>query len=310
MSVSRRTDIPAFFAKWFINRIREGYVLVRNPMNYHQLSRIDLSPKTLDCIVFWTKNARPIFPYLSEIGELYPFYFQYTLNAYGRDIEQNLPPLTDRMDALQTLSNMIGKDKVLWRYDPIFLSPDYDLEWHIDNFGKLAKALSPYVGSCIFSFFDAYPKVMKNVRACNIRVCNEEEMDYLAKELAIIGRQNNLKLQTCAERVNLEAYGIEHGKCINPELISKIIGCNIDAAKDKNQRSECGCVESIDIGQYNTCRHNCQYCYANFNLNSVKTFNRQHKSESPLLIGEPSEMDKITTRKIKSLKVTYQSSLF
>lgn len=310
LSVSRRTDIPAFFAKWFINRIREGYVFVRNPMNYHQISNIVLSAEKLDCIVFWTKNARPIFPYLCEIQKSYPFYFQYTLNAYGQDIEPNLPSIQDKTDALKTLSNNIGKDKVIWRYDPIFLSSKYDIEWHLNNFEKLAETLSGYVESCVFSFFDAYPKVLKNIKGYGVRTCNNEEANFLANKLATIGRKNNLKLKTCAESIDLENYGIEHGKCIDPELISKIIGCSINAIKDKNQRTECGCIESIDIGQYNTCQHNCRYCYANFNLKSVQTFNLQHSFESPLLTGTPSEQDKITLRKIKTLKTAYQTSLF
>lgn len=310
LSVSRRTDIPAFFAKWFINRVRAGYVLVRNPMNYHQVSKINLSPKTLDCIVFWTKNPRPILPYLDEISASYPFYFQYTLNPYGRDVEQNLPPLNERIEILQTLSKKIGREKVIWRYDPILLSPDYDIDFHIKNFEKLTQIFAPYVESCVFSFFDEYPKVMKNIKACNARACTDDEMNYLAKELSTVGRRNNLTLKTCAEIIDLKSYGIEHGKCIDPELVSRIIGCNIDAAKDKNQRNECGCVESIDIGQYNTCRHGCKYCYANFNAQSVETFNRQHNDESPLLIGELSEIDKVTERKIKSLKTSRQLSLF
>ena len=310
LSASRRTDIPAFFAEWFIKRIREGYVFVRNPMNYHQISKIILSAETLDCIVFWTKNARPIFPYLEEIKKLYPFYFQYTLNPYERDIEQNLPSLQEKINTLKILSDKIGKDKVIWRYDPIFLSPKYNIEWHINNFGKLAETLSAYIESCVFSFFDAYPKVLKNIKECDVRTCDNEEIKHLANNLASIGRQNNLRLKTCAELIDLNAYGIEHGKCIDPDLISKIIGCNINAIKDKNQRNECGCIESIDVGQYNTCQHNCKYCYANFNLQSVKTFNRQHVPESPLLIGEINELDKVTQRKIKSLKITYQTSLF
>jgi len=310
LSVSRRTDIPAFFAKWFINRIRAGHVLVRNPMNYHQVSKINLSPKTLDCIVFWTKNPRSIFPYIDEISASYPFYFQYTLNSYGREIEKNLPPIDERIETLQTLSKKIGREKVIWRYDPILLSSDYDVGFHIKNFKKLAQILAPYVESCVFSFFDAYPKVMKNIKACNVRACNDDEMNYLAKELANVGRQNNLTLKTCAEIIDLQDYGIEHGKCIDPELISRIIGYKIDAAKDKNQRNECGCVESIDIGQYNTCRHGCKYCYANFNAQSVETFNSQHNDESPLLIGELTDVDKVTERKIKSLKTSRQLSLF
>ena len=143
LSASRRTDIPAFFPKWFIQRIREGFVLVRNPMNYHQISRIELSPNLVDCIVFWTKNAKPIFPYLKEIAEKYPFYFQYTLNAYGRDVEPHLPLLSEKINSLQKLSQEIGKERVIWRYDPILLSPKYDVDWHIETFDRLAKELSP-----------------------------------------------------------------------------------------------------------------------------------------------------------------------
>ena len=154
LSVSRRTDIPAFFSKWFINRIREGYVLVRNPMNYHQISKINLSPKSIDCIVFWTKNAKPMLPYLKEIGEQYPFYFQYTLNAYGKDIEQNLPPLNERLKTIKMLSQTIGKERVIWRYDPILLSPTYNIEWHVEQFKILAQELSNYVETCVFSFLD------------------------------------------------------------------------------------------------------------------------------------------------------------
>ena len=164
-------------------------------MNYHQVSKINLLPKTLDCIVFWTKNPRPILPYLDEIGAKYPFYFQYTLNTYGGDVEKNLPPLNERIETLQTLSKKIGREKVIWRYDPILLSPDYDVDFHIKNFKNLAQILAPYVESCVFSFFDAYPKVMKNIKACNARACNDE-MNYLARELEAVGRQNNFTLKT------------------------------------------------------------------------------------------------------------------
>ena len=261
LSVSRRTDIPAFFSKWFINRIREGYVLVRNPMNYHQISKINLSPKLIDCIVFWTKNAKSMLPYLKEIGEQYPFYFQYTLNAYGKDVEQNLPPLNERLKTIKMLSQTIGKERVIWRYDPILLSPTYNIEWHVEQFKILAQELSNYVETCVFSFLDLYPKINKNIKECDIRACNETEMNQIAGAFADIGKHYNLQLKTCAELIDLEMYGIKHNSCIDPELISRIIGFKIQAVKDKNQRSECGCVESIDIGQYNTCRHNCRYCY-------------------------------------------------
>ena len=248
LSASRRTDIPAFFSSWFVNRMREGYVMVRNPMNYHQVSKVDLSPDFIDCVVFWTKNAKPIIPFMEEIAKTYPFYFQYTLNAYGKDLERNIPELPDKIRTLRTLSETIGKERIVWRYDPIVLSDEYDIDWHLKSFEKLAEALSEHVDRCVFSFLDIYPKIKRNISTCNARVCNGEDMVFLAKGMAEIGRRNDLRLSTCAEMVDLDEYGIMHNKCIDPERISKITGSEMNAGKDKNQRPECGCVESVDIG--------------------------------------------------------------
>ena len=302
LSASRRTDIPAFFSGWFMNRLREGYVLVRNPMNYHQVSKIELSPAVLDCIVFWTKNPRPILPYLAEISESYPFYFQYTLNAYGKDIEQNLPDVGERVRTLQTLADAIGKERVIWRYDPVLLSPTYDIRWHAETFGRLAKELAPFIESAVFSCFDPYPKVENYIRSQKARPCEQTETETLAREFSSVAKANRLTLKTCAEAVDLEKYGVAHNCCIDPKLIEKITGWAIHAKKDANQRPECGCAESIDIGQYNTCRHGCRYCYANFNPKSVETFLRRHDNNSPLLIGRPESADKITIRKMKPLR--------
>ena len=302
LSASRRTDIPAFFSDWFMNRLRDGYLLVRNPMNYHQVSKIELFPAVLDCIVFWTKNPRPLLPYLAEISESYPFYFQYTLNAYGKDIEQNLPDVGERVRTLQTLADAIGKERVIWRYDPVLLSPKYDIRWHVETFGRLAKELAPFIESAVFSYFDSYPKVENNIRGQKARACDQTEMETLSREFSSIAGANGLTLKTCAETIDLEKYGIAHNCCIDPALIEKITGCSIRAKKDANQRPECGCAESVDIGQYNTCRHGCRYCYANFNPKSVETFLRQHDKNSPLLIGQPESADKITVRKMKLLR--------
>ena len=302
LSASRRTDIPAFFSDWFMNRLKEGFVLVRNPMNYHQVSKIELSPSVLDCIVFWTKNPGPILPYLKEIGESYPFYFQYTLNAYGKDVEQNLPDVDARIRTLQTLSDAIGRGRVVWRYDPVLLSPVYDLRWHTETFGRMAKTLAPYIGSAVFSYYDVYPKAAANLRGQRARPCEPAEMEILAREFSSIAEANRLTLKTCAETVDLAKYGIEHNCCIDPVLIEKITGRTIRAKKDANQRPECGCAESVDIGQYNTCRHGCRYCYANFSPKSVETCLRRHDRNSPLLIGRPESADKVTTRKMKPLR--------
>ena len=156
LSVSRRTDIPAFYSDWFINRLREEVVLVRNPMNYHSVSQINLSPNVVDCIVFWSKNPKPMFKYLDEIEDKYKFYFQYTINAYENDMEPYLPSLDERLESFIYLSNKYGKEKVIWRYDPIVITPKYNLEWHINRFDYIASKLKNYINNCVFSFLDIY----------------------------------------------------------------------------------------------------------------------------------------------------------
>ncbi len=302
LSVSRRTDIPAFYTPWLMNRLREGFVLVRNPMNYHQVSRVSLDPKVIDCIVFWTKNPEPLMPFLPDIGKKYPFYFQYTLNAYGRDMEPGLPELQKKLDTFRKLAEMIGPEKVIWRYDPVILTEKYTVEEHIRSFGQLAEALEGATLKCVFSYVDLYPKVLRNMKGMDADTAGDGEMKVLAGAFAEAAGKHGMKLETCAEGVDLEALGISHGHCIDGELITDLTGWTLKAKKDPNQRSECGCLESIDIGQYNTCRHGCKYCYANFNPASVALLSGKHDPDSPFLVGNTEELDKVTERKMKSLK--------
>ena len=302
LSVSRRTDIPALYPEWFMNRIREGYALVRNPMNFHQVSRVPLGRDALDCIIFWTKNALPMLPYLDEISAKYPFYFQYTLNAYGQEVEPHLPDMERKLYTFRRLSEKISEERIIWRYDPIFLTDAYNLSWHIERFAEIAASLKGYTRTCVFSFIDIYDKVKNNVKSLHLRPCGMGEMNALAKAFAAIAFEKGMTLQTCSEEVDLDQYGIRHGSCIDGALIAKLIGYELVAKKDKNQRDVCGCLESVDIGQYNTCRHGCRYCYANFNPQSVATFSKQHDPASPLLIGNLDVADKVTDRKVKSLK--------
>ena len=301
LSVSRRTDIPAFYAEWFINRMREGYVLVRNPMNYHQVSKVSLEPKVIDCIVFWTKNAAPLLPYIDEISSKYDFYFQYTLNAYDHTVEQNTPVLSERLKTFKALSSKIGAEHIIWRYDPVLLAEHIDINWHKTQFDLIARQLDGYTKACIFSYIDLYEKVKSNVSGLGIRTCTTNEMEELASTFSTITSTYNMTLQTCAETIDLSRYGIVHSHCVDGNLIEKITGRKLNAKKDQNQREACGCLESIDIGQYNTCRHGCKYCYANFSPQSVITLSSKHDLKSPFLIGNQEPEDKITERKMKSL---------
>lgn len=308
LSASRRTDIPAFFSKWFLRRIEEGYVCVRNPMNAHQVSRIDISPNVVDGIVFWTKNPAPLFPDLDRLRD-YTFYFQYTLNGYGWDIERNVASLEERIETFQALSAKIGKEKVIWRYDPIFINERFNLEWHKECFAYIAARLSGYTERGVISFVDLYPRISKNIQGLDISEPDAQLIYELAGAFSQIAKENAIRLFTCAELIDLSSYGIEHSHCIDAELLAEFLGAKLNVQKDKMQRAVCGCVSSIDIGAYNTCRHGCAYCYANHSLTTVQKNKELHDPDSPLLIGNIGEGDIVTERKVKSL-ITKQGGLF
>lgn len=303
ISASRRTDIPTYYSNWFLNRLKAGYVYVRNPINAHQISQIGLSPDVVDAIVFWTKNPVPMLNKLDALKD-YMYYFQFTLNSYGTDVERNIPSKNDVIvPAFQRLSDLIGPDRVIWRYDPIFLSETYTMDYHIHSFEELAKRLSPYTKKCTISFLDLYRNTENNIAALAPGRFPVEQQEQLAKRIAEIAQSYGLRVDTCAEGIELQRYGIEHARCIDDRLLEKLIQCPLNVKKDKNQRPECGCIESLDIGAYNTCRSRCRYCYANYNEKAVGTNSGKHNPDSPLLIGEVGPEDKITERKMFSCKV-------
>jgi len=299
ISASRRTDIPAFYSDWFLNRIKEGFVLVRNPMNFRQVSQVNLSPDVVDCIVFWTKNPQPMINRLSQLAG-YNYYFQFTLTPYDNTIETNVPDKKCLIKTFQELSARIGRDKVIWRYDPILLTNKFDVKHHVKWFEFLANELNGHTKKCVVSFIDMYKKTERNLKGIDLVPMSEELMKEVAHHLSLISKRYNLQLEACCEDIDLTQYGIEPGKCIDDELISKIIGKKLDKKKDPNQRLSCGCVQSIDIGAYNTCQHRCLYCYANFNNALVDKNVRLHSTKSPLLYGSLEEEDKVSIRKVSS----------
>lgn len=308
LSVSRRTDIPNYYSEWFFNRLKDGFLYVRNPMNFHQISEIKISPDVVDCIVFWTKNPLPMMERLDEL-EAYNYYFQFTLTGYGNDVERNLPnKRTSVIPIFQELSNKIGKEKVVWRYDPIFFSNRYNVQYHLKAFRSIAEALSGYTEKCVISFLDIYPKNKKNMDNLLSYDLSDSELREFAKELSNIAKENHIKIGSCAEKVDLDEYGIIHNSCIDKELIEKIIGCKLKINKDKNQRIECGCVESVEVGTYNTCKNGCVYCYANYSAKSVESNFQKYDPLSPLLCGHIEKDDRISTRKVVSLKETQIST--
>lgn len=299
LSVSRRTDIPAFYSEWFFNRLREGFVYVRNPMNIHQVSKIVLSPEVIDCIVFWSKNPRPMLPRLDELKD-YMYYFQYTINPYDKSLEVDVPKKDGIIDTFKSISEKIGPKRVIWRYDPVLLTEQMNKEYHLRYFEEIAKRLKSYTNTCVISFIDLYKKTQSNLKDTEVREPFLHEMIELAAKMCVIAMQYGMKIQTCAEEIALESVGVKHGKCIDNALIEDLLGVKLVVSKDPNQRKECGCVQSIDIGEYNTCAHGCKYCYANFKESVVAQKRASHDPNSPLLIGNLTPDDKVTERKLFS----------
>lgn len=302
LSVSRRTDIPAFYAEWFFQRIREGFLYVRNPMNPRQVSRIGLSPEVVDCIIFWSKNPAPMLERLDELRE-YPFYFQFTLTGYGRDIEPGLPDKRKEVIAtFQKLSEKVGKERVVWRYDPILVNGRYTIEYHLKAFEEIAGCLKGYTEKVVISFVDFYAKTLRNTKDLYIKSLSREEMREIAEGMAQIAKSCGLVIETCAEQINLQDVGIRHGSCIDKKQIEKIAGCSLSVEKDKNQREACGCCESIDVGAYNTCRNGCRYCYANYHEEQVRKCIACYDVDSPLLCGRIEPEERVTDRKVRSFR--------
>ncbi len=309
ISASRRTDIPSYYSEWLVNRLKEKYVLVRNPMNIHQVSKINLSPDVVDAIVFWSKNPTPMLSYLDEIKD-YTYYFQFTLSAYGPDVEKNLPSKNKSIiPTFQRLSKEIGKEKVIWRYDPIFFSERYSMEYHCKYFEVLASKLGDYTEKCTVSFMDMYRNTERNVKSLNIVKDTYEMQVELLQRFVEIAKEYGLYIDTCAESGDFHNIGVEHAHCIDRERIERIGGFKLNVDKDVNQRAECGCVASVDIGAYNTCKNGCLYCYANYSANTVEKNFGMHDPKSPLLFGEVDDTDVIKERKVESL-IDNQRNLF
>lgn len=263
----------------------------------------------MDCIVFWTKNPKPMMDRLDELSA-YNYYFQFTLTGYGKDMERNVPHKKEIMIPIfQELSKKVGNNKVIWRYDPIIFASKYTPEYHLKAFEQIARALKGYTKKCVISFVDIYAKNKKNMQNHDAyEVSNAVLIDF-STEISRIAKENDMIVASCAENIDLSKCNIEHNCCIDKTLIENIIGCRLNVDKDKNQRTECGCAESVEIGTYNTCKNGCKYCYANYSPESVIKNCHNYDVNSPLLCGTISDDDVITERKVRSIREN-QISLF
>jgi len=289
ISASRRTDIPAFYSTWFINRIRAGFCEVKNPFNPRQTSRVSLLPGDVDVIVFWTRNALPMMQYLDELDHLgYSYYFLYTVTPYEQDLDGKNPSLQKRIEGFAKLARRIGKAKVRWRYDPIVIGSKHDFRYHEEQFFYLTERLCEFTESVIISFVDYYKKTLRNIAGLDEKfVRNPEQLSGFARfvrNLVEIAESANLQIFSCAETRDLQKFGIQPGKCIDDELILRLFDKTVSQRKDPNQRKECGCVVSKDIGAYNTCLYNCRYCYATSGYEIAKKHYARHDPDSPSLV--------------------------
>ena len=298
ISASRRTDIPGFYSDWLLQRLRDGYVLVPNPWNTQKLGSIRLSPDHVDCIVFWTKNAAPIIEKLHVLDAFgYKYYFSFTVTPYGRDVEKHLPPKAKIMETFKHLAGKLGSKRVDWRFDPIIVDEGHSLQWHLDRFGEMCRNLSGFTKRCIVNFIKSYPHLGSRVHEMEVSLIRRT-----AEGLVKIASEYRLPLFNCTEKWNLRDLGIDYSACIDKTKIEEIIGEPIKARKDPGQPKICRCMESVDIGMYNTCGHGCSYCYAVTEEQKAFCRMKAHDSASPMLTGYPGTTEAIIDRTRPSLR--------
>jgi hypothetical protein len=265
ISVSRRTDIPAFYAEWFMNRTREGYALVENPFNPAQRARVDLRPEAVEAVVFWTRNPAPLMPHLEELDRRgYRYYFLYTITGYPPMLEPGAPRPKEAVETFCALSRRVGPERILWRYDPVLVSEATPEEYILQNFEELLRVLGPFTRRVVVSFAHLYGKTVRNLTraAVAFQDPDREARLRIARGLSRAAGGHGLPVFSCASPEDLSPHGIAPGRCIDGTLIGDVLGVRVSGEKDPSQRAACGCARSKDIGAYDTCLHGCLYCYA------------------------------------------------
>lgn len=297
INTGMRTDIPAFYSEWFMNRVRAGFVLVRNPYRPELITRYELNSEVVDCIAFCTKNPAPMLKYLDEL-KVYHQYWFVTITPYGKEIEPNVPPKTEVMRDFIALSKIVGIDCVGWRYDPIFVDETYTIERHFSVFEQMCKTLSGYTKVCVISFIDLYEKVKRNFPQA--REVTLSERIAIGEKFVQTAKNYGITIKACAEGNDLAIYGADCAGCMTRETLETAVGSRLNIPKRKSQRTQCSCVFGTDIGAYDTCGHFCRYCYANLNHENVRRNMRLHDPNSPLLVGQLNEGETVREAKQES----------
>ena len=293
LNISGRCDIVAFYTEWFLNRLKEGYIDVRNPFNPKLVSRINL--EDVDLFYFCTKNPKPILDHLKEIDK--KVYFHVTLTPYKKDIEPGVPEKRDIIESIKKLSTIIEKENLVVRYDPILISEEYSVEYHKKAFEKVSKLLEGYVNKILIHFIDDYQNVRKNYKILQYKKPTEEDYKEIGTSFSESGKKHNIEVFTCNEEKNLIEYGLTKNECLSRELAFKLTGKIYKKTWKSRKDLVCNCVEMVDIGYYNSCEHFCKYCYANYDEKKVIENRKKHNPNSSLLIGELEKDDIIKIRR-------------
>ena len=297
INTGQRTDIPAFYADWFVNRLKAGFVLVRNPYNPRSVTRYRLSPEVVDLIGFCTKNPAPMLPHL-DLLRPYGQYWYVTITPYGKEIEPGVPDKREVLDSFRRLSDTVGPDRMGWRYDPVFISGEYPAERHIRAFEYMAQTLSGYTRTAVISFVDLYEKTKRNFP--EVRPVTAEQRLQLGKAFVEIAGQYGMTVRPCGEGDELARFGADCSGCMTVAMYEQALGRRLKVPKTAPARKECACYLGGDIGAYNTCGHLCRYCYANYDAATVRKNLAAHDPESPLLIGRLEPGDQVHEAKQES----------
>lgn len=299
LNTGSRTDIPAYFSEWFYERLKEGYVCMRNPYFPTQVTRYQLNPSVVDVLVFCTKNPKPMFPKLSKLDD-YGQYWFVTITPYRKEIEPHVPEKEQVLESFKELAGKVGTHRICWRYDPIFLSEKYSLEFHLAEFERMARSLSGYTKTCVISFLDLYKSTLRNLKG--IGHVEPESQIRIVKEFVQIGKNYGIRIKTCAEGLEPEKFGADCGGCLTKEVLEDALGETLQIPKTTRAREACNCLLGNDIGMYHTCGHGCLYCYANYDHGIVAKNRRQHNPKSPFLVGEAHREDIVRDAKQESFK--------
>lgn len=291
LNISGRTDIVNYYSDWMFKRFEEGYVLSRNSLFPNSVRRYELSPDKVDCIVFGSKNYASILDRIHEITERFYTYFDYSITAYGKDIEPGVPDIDTSIDTLLKLSDIVGAQRVAWRYDPILLTANYTIARHLETFEYIANRLAGHIDRCIFSFVEMYKKHETNLP--ELIPVTAEDMDEIAHGIGKIAAKHGFVLQTCGPEENYARYGIETSGCVTLDILGRANNLQLRNIKHKGFRKGCHCIESRDIGALNSCLNGCKYCYANKNAQLPRENYMLHDPDSPLLIGHLKPTDRL-----------------